>query len=166
MGYINITPGGTQTGWIGNDPSGSGLTGSWFNKCWIGGTAVSNAPFVATTSGLTITGAKLVVESTSGTFTKTVTIDPLAYSNPIEVANNAGSKTVIDCTFFSVGNSSETSYFSVNQLQINDPFGEIIINGTKVLGTQQSDPGNSTDSTDVATRFNNLLSSLRTHGII
>lgn len=57
MGYLNIVPGGVQTGWLGNDPAGSGLTGAWLKKVWIGGTNAATAPIVADDSGnVTITG--------------------------------------------------------------------------------------------------------------
>ena len=40
------------------------------------------------------------------------------------------------------------------------------VNALQVLTTRQTGPGNTTDATDVATRFNLLLASLRTHGLI
>jgi hypothetical protein len=163
---INGFIGSTVISWLGHSPF-TGVQGAWFQRCWIDGTYEGNAPLSTDSSGdLTINGAKLVVESTSGSFSKTVTIDPAGYNNPIRVLNSAGSEVVVDAEFVSVGNGSETSYFYVNQIQLNDPFGEITINGSKVLTTRQSDPGNTTDTTDVATRFNNLLASLRSHGLI
>ena len=51
MGYIDVSPGGTRCGWIGNDPAGSGLTGAWFGKLYIGGASASVAPFVVNSSG-------------------------------------------------------------------------------------------------------------------
>lgn len=44
--------------------------------------------------------------------------------------------------------------------------GALKINGQQVVRSRQPDPGNTTDATDVATRFNNLLAALRNHGLI
>jgi hypothetical protein len=167
MGYINITPGGTQTGWIGNDPSGSGLTGSWFNKCWIGGTAVSNAPLVASTSGLTITipggtatlsidGTNFfkVTDSSSGT--------TIQLNNTGIHASNSGSTTSS-----SVQNIGFTVISSTNgNSSLND--GALYLRNTQVVGLRQLGPGNPSFSTvsDAQTWCQNLLNALRTHGLV
>lgn len=48
---IDISPGGVRMGWIGNDPTGSGLNGAWFKKLWIGGASASVAPFIVDANG-------------------------------------------------------------------------------------------------------------------
>jgi hypothetical protein len=43
---------------------------------------------------------------------------------------------------------------------------KVTYDGTQVITVRQTGPGNTTDVTDVAVRFNNLLTALRTHGLI
>lgn len=61
-GVIQVCPGANLadpadmlakcTFWAGNDPSGSGLKGTWMKKCWIGGTSPANAPLVVDVNGV------------------------------------------------------------------------------------------------------------------
>lgn len=44
--------------------------------------------------------------------------------------------------------------------------GYLKLNGNQVVAPRQTGPGNTTDATDVAIRFNNLLTALRNHGLI
>jgi len=53
-----------------------------------------------------------------------------------------------------------------NSIILNPDSPRILINGTQVLTTQQPDPGNTSDTTNVAIKFNSLLVSLRNHGLI
>lgn len=64
-GYIDVSPGGVRIGWIGYDPGGSGLTGAWFQKTWIGGTNAFNAPFVSDSYGNLSLNGTLNVSNTA-----------------------------------------------------------------------------------------------------
>lgn len=56
-----------RMGWIGTDPAGSGNTGAWFKRVWIGGTSTSNAPIVADSSGNLSLNGTLSVTNTATT---------------------------------------------------------------------------------------------------
>ncbi len=43
---------------------------------------------------------------------------------------------------------------------------QLVLGGNQILTTRQAGPGNTTDTTDVAVRVNNLLTALRAHGLI
>jgi len=166
VNIISSASGAPLIAWMGHSPS-TGVQGFWSQRTWIGGTSEVNAPLVSDNSGnLTITNAKIEVTSTSGGFSKTVTIDPAGFNHPVVVANSAGSSVVLDPQSVTITDSGFTRFDTVNSCQIATAGGSVRINGTKVLGAQQTGPGNSTDSTDVAIRFNNLLTALRTHGLI
>jgi hypothetical protein len=57
-------------------------------------------------------------------------------------------------------------YNSSNQLTSVLLGGYVFIGGAQVLTTRQSGPANTTDTTDCATKLNQLLACLRTHGLI
>jgi len=164
-------------GWIGTN---GGNVGAWFKTCRVGGSGYSTAPFQADSSGnVTINGATFTL--TSNGITTTVDNSTFAgFPSGIQISDGtnvsalaAGVVTVahsgvakISASYSGVtgGNievwnttGSHTSFWSASGLQFD---------GTQVLTSQQTGPGNTTDVTDVATRFNNLLTALRAHGLI
>jgi len=160
--YIYVEPGYVPMGWIGTDPLGSGATGAWFKKLWIGGTSTSNAPIVADSSGnVTINGASLTVDtSASGSsITTAITTSAILSSyTGLSVSGANGQAGVLGNSgtfgFFAADSSGDTwvaleySYGGSPSLTLQTWSGGSVVasatllpNELKITGLPSSSPG-------------------------
>lgn len=166
--------------WFGRNPAGGSEVGGFLaGNLWIGGTAPSSAPFkVDSTGQLTIknvgngitttldnsssvgSGRASGLSVTDGTFFGQV--DKLGL-----YAYQSGTSNAVACSVVSSGGYVTGSGASGRSFLLDASVGpRLVFNNTQVLTVRQTGPGNTTDSSDVATRFNALLAVLRTHGLI
>ncbi|HXI85275.1 MAG TPA: hypothetical protein VNL17_14435 [Verrucomicrobiae bacterium] len=163
---------GGNIGFWGDDTAGTGYVGMWAKQCRIGGASPSSAPLQCDTSGnLSITGG--TISLVSGTVT--VNVDS---TNFLKVTDTGGSITFsqirgIDITTGFNSGTNKAVMTATGSIILTQAGTSSILNATslqfnltQVVTGRQTGPGNTTDVTDVATRFNNLLTALRTHGLI
>jgi hypothetical protein len=121
-------------------------------------------------ASISMTAPTLVI--TSGAIT--VNIDS---TNIIEVTNSSTSiSSEHTWSHFNIYRSGVTVSSLVGSgLTLTSPSGALTasmgatglsVQGLNVVGARQTGPGNTSDVTDVAARFNNLLTALRNHGLI
>jgi hypothetical protein len=117
----------------------------------------------ATSVGIDVAGALvLTVGATASSF---------ASGTVLTVANTTDATTTSDGSVrlsggLSVAKSVVIGGTAGNSINVANATGSLKINGTKVVGAQGAAVADATDATSVIARLNDLLSRLRTHGLI
>lgn len=163
-------------GWIGDDTFNTGYVGAWFKRLLVGGTAPSNAPFFADSSGNVVANGVYVYAAGSplgwigsngadtGAWFKKLSIGGSSFSTGPLQADASGNVSINGATFSLTNGTITVSIDGTNFLKVVDTSGSNTV--TKINGTTIKLYGDATAAKMGVTVQLKAFGSLLTGGIV